>query len=148
MTNKYRKKPVVIEAIQLNESGSNISEILNFVNKNKIRFDADKNRYYIVTLEGNMYIELGDWIIKGVNEEFYPCKPDIFEKTYTEIKNLKELDVKMLEIPDYRRKRLKKMSGDLVDYIIKAHPDLFEQDVDFLTQMLNMELKKQFEWFH
>jgi hypothetical protein len=40
------------------------------------------NSFYIPTLEGNMKAQMNDWIIKGVNGEFYPCKPDIFEKTY------------------------------------------------------------------
>lgn len=55
---KYRKKPVVIEAYQ-----------------------TDKERD-IVTLEGTMHANIGDWIITGVHGEQYPCKPDIFEKTY------------------------------------------------------------------
>jgi hypothetical protein len=55
---KYRKKPIVIEAIQVQE------EVI------------------IETLEGNMRASIGDWIITGINGERYPCKPDIFEKTY------------------------------------------------------------------
>lgn len=58
---KYRKKPVVIEAYQTDK------EII------------------IHTLEGDMKADVGDYIIKGVNGEFYPCKPDIFEKTYEEV---------------------------------------------------------------
>jgi hypothetical protein len=47
-----------------------------------VEFDEDVDRPYVITLEGPRYVSNGDWIIKGVNGEFYPCKPDIFEKTY------------------------------------------------------------------
>lgn len=47
--------------------------------------DADNPYMYIETLEGTMKASVGDYIIKGVNGEFYPCKPDIFEKTYEEV---------------------------------------------------------------
>ena len=74
---KFRKKPVVIEAIQFN--GNNMCECLKFINGNHIFED---NNLKIKTLEGNMIVSTDDFIIKGVNGEFYPCKPDIFEKTY------------------------------------------------------------------
>ena len=45
----------------------------------------DKGGFYIPTLEGNMKANIGDYIIKGINGEFYPCKPDIFDKTYEEV---------------------------------------------------------------
>lgn len=87
---KYRKKPVEIEAIQFD--GSNAMAIIEWVNDNTPGFDkSDSNTwgisfYYgefkIRTLEGEMTGRKKDWIIKGVNGEFYPCKPDIFEKTY------------------------------------------------------------------
>lgn len=59
---KFRKKPIVIRA---------------FLN--------NARPMQIKTLEGTMTAEIGDWIIEGINGEFYPCKPDIFEKTYEEI---------------------------------------------------------------
>jgi len=77
---KFRKKPVVIEAIQYQREG-NIFEVQDFVGES-LKYNPDDNEYYIITLEGNMKCSKGDWIIKGVNGEFYPCKPDIFEKTY------------------------------------------------------------------
>ena len=89
---KFRKKPVVIEAIQWN--GKNFDEIANFTNDNhghkKAYEDAEEGsiktgKYYIQTLEGLMEASKNDWIIKGVNGEFYPCKPDIFKKTYEAI---------------------------------------------------------------
>lgn len=76
---KFRKKPVVIDAIQWN--GNNIEYIEKFYDKQEPLFvHADELK--IQTLEGEMTASNGDWIIKGVNGEFYPCKPDIFEKTY------------------------------------------------------------------
>jgi hypothetical protein len=78
---KFRKKPVVIEAIQWN--GKNYSEVNKFFGCDK--FISDGDRVVIRTLEGRMLAEVGDWIIKGVKGEFYPCKPDIFEKTYEKV---------------------------------------------------------------
>lgn len=79
---KFRKKPVVIEAEQFTEENKN--RAFNFVRCNHFA-DWDENgkpTLRIQTLEGEITASLGDWIIKGVNGEFYPCKPDIFEKTY------------------------------------------------------------------
>ena len=76
MINKYIKKPMIIEAIQW--LGDNQTEIQEWAG-DEVTFG---DRPYIHTLEGNMYISLGDFIIKGLNGEFYPCKPDIFIKTY------------------------------------------------------------------
>ena len=81
---KYRKKPVVIEAVRW--TGRNLQEIIDFCGSENIgpierRIDFD---LIIKTLEGDHKALRGDWIIKGVNGEFYPCKPDIFEKTYEE----------------------------------------------------------------
>lgn len=76
---KFRKKPVVIEAIQY--TGKNVEEILAFVNTQEIE-EALGGGITIHTLEGNMRADRNDWIIKGVKGEFYPCKPDIFAATY------------------------------------------------------------------
>ena len=74
---KYRKKPIVIEAVQF--TGDNHEEIKEFGAQG---FNAGIRNMVIKTLGGEMTALSGDWIIKGVNGEFYPCKPDIFEKTY------------------------------------------------------------------
>lgn len=87
---KYRKKPVVIEAIQW--TGLNLKEIMEFVGKDLECNIIDTVPYVFMkihTLEGAHECATGDFIIKGVNGEFYPCKADIFEKTYEEIKDLK-----------------------------------------------------------
>lgn len=74
---KYKKKPVVIEAIRF--IGSNYEEIREFIGQNTLCSDLS---IVISTLEGDMVAQKGDYIIKGVQGEFYACKPDIFEETY------------------------------------------------------------------
>ena len=75
---KFRKKPVVIEAVQY--TGKNQNEVADFYPEVSGAFGSRK--IFIRTLEGNMEATPGDWIIKGVKGEFYPCKPDIFDATY------------------------------------------------------------------
>ena len=78
---KYRKKPVVIEAIQVDSHDfDGLLEIVKW--SGGIPVDEDDHVIAIDTLEGRMFADHGDWIIKGVKGEFYPCKPDIFEATY------------------------------------------------------------------
>ena len=83
MIKRYRKKPVVVEAIQW--TGDNKVEIQQFMN-----CYLDENTILrhltIPTLEGKHIASEGDYIIKGVNGEFYPCKPDIFKLTYEEVR--------------------------------------------------------------
>lgn len=78
MFKKYRKKPVVIEAVQYDGT---VQEIVDFVGIRETEMD-EQNRLYIKTLEGDMLVSHGDYVIKGIQGEFYPCKPDIFEATY------------------------------------------------------------------
>lgn len=75
---KYRKKPMIITALKW--TGENQEEIKNFVKQNM--FFTSNGDLYIETLEGEMRAPPGDYIIRGVDGEFYPCKPQIFEKTY------------------------------------------------------------------
>ncbi len=89
---KYRKKPVVIEAVQLR--WDTWDEMCEHAGVGKLedgrpqgRQDGEKIGLEIPTLEGVMYASEGDWIIKGVKGELYPCKPDIFEATYEEVPN-------------------------------------------------------------
>ncbi|NBH24666.1 hypothetical protein D3Z60_02380 [Lachnospiraceae bacterium] len=82
---KYRKKPVVIEAVQFKDDSADTIIALQEFMQSDVRVSyADPNNpvLKIETLEGVMDASIGDFIIKGVNGEFYPCKPDIFEKTY------------------------------------------------------------------
>lgn len=82
---KYRKKPVVIEAVKW--LGYNLSEIKDFAGDN-VALDKRTNELFVQTLEDGLngqakhVATVGDFIIKGVHGEFYFCKPDIFDKTY------------------------------------------------------------------
>jgi hypothetical protein len=91
MRKLWRKKPVVVEAVEW--TGSNLREVIDFIGLNPsavkwtweeyeevVRADGLK----IFTLEGPLMATIGDYIIKGINGEAYPCKPDIFAKTYEE----------------------------------------------------------------
>ena len=80
---KYRKKPVVIEAQQFLPGSSDASDELPFAKERVCCLGPEG--WYVETLEGNMHISDGDWIIRGVKGEYYPCKPDIFEATYEKV---------------------------------------------------------------
>lgn len=84
----YRKKPVIIEAIQLKDLDTlTLMLIQEFVGLANDKVLAVSDGVLINTLEGTMKASIGDFIIKGVEGEFYPCKPDIFEKTYEKVGN-------------------------------------------------------------
>lgn len=77
---KFKKKPVVVKAWQ-NTLENRLKSVPEEIKT--LSFEAKDDIYYsIETLEGKMTANPGDWIIQGVNGELYPCKPDIFEKTY------------------------------------------------------------------
>lgn len=78
----FRKKPVVIEAVQWLGDMDPINQLMG----EEAPLVAANGSLYIETLEGVMEAKPNDWIIKGVSGEFYPCKPDIFEKTYEAVK--------------------------------------------------------------
>lgn len=93
---KYTKKPVQIEAVIW--TGKNLFEVITFTNgkpdiSSNIAMDKWQDYVNLVkdkglkiyTLEGTMMADIGDYIIKGVKGEFYPCKPDIFKLTYDEV---------------------------------------------------------------
>ena len=82
---KFRKKPVVIEAIKwINGDNDSLKNILAMGCQPEFAADGTPD-LMIPIFEGRMRANVGDWIIKGVNGEFYPCKPDIFEKTYDKV---------------------------------------------------------------
>lgn len=100
MIRKFRKKPVVNEAMQWDGTAKDASRIIDWIFKSGVRTaryhepeqygDCGAIKYtppqlHIDTLEGTMVASVGDWIIQGVSGEHYPCKPDIFEKTYEEV---------------------------------------------------------------
>ena len=76
---RYRKTPVVIEAIRW--TGTNCIEMDDFSGGLENTYHK-AGKFFIRTLEGTMVADEGDWLIRGIQGEFYPCKPDIFEATY------------------------------------------------------------------
>ena len=85
---RYRKKPVEIEAMRwvVGMSDSYIQSVFDWLENGNCNYEpAGNGGLSIITLEGTMRADDGDWIIKGVQGEFYPCKPDIFEATYDEV---------------------------------------------------------------
>lgn len=88
MTTRYRKKPIEVDAVQFILGESTKAEMLAFVPEANIGapgldFNTTDVRWFVIpTLEGDMHVSPDDWIIRGVNGEHYPCKPDIFAATY------------------------------------------------------------------
>lgn len=79
---KYRKKPVVIDAVQFDGTLDGAYRIQDIYHTIGVETSDKGVRLLILTLEGRMTAEQGDWIICGIKGELYPCKPDIFEATY------------------------------------------------------------------
>jgi hypothetical protein len=84
----YKKKPVVIEAVQNSILKSDLTGTIPAwlieAAVSGVLFERGDEQF-IKTLEGDMKVSTGDWIIRGINGELYPCKPDIFEKTYERV---------------------------------------------------------------
>lgn len=134
---KYRKKPVVIDAWQLTKENVEAG-IPDWIDTEQVSIFGEANAFAeIHTLEGTMQASYGDYIIKGVQSEFYPCKPDIFEQTYEvagsvsnveeDLPALSDLDLatkcfiahscfRKLEIEIYRRALLKQVEGKGVEF--------------------------------
>ena len=89
---RFRKKPVEIDAMLFTGEVDKAFDLMNSHGEPfptarsamHVRGDWSSDAIYIKTLEGEMKVDVGDWIIRGVQGEFYPCKPDIFEATYEE----------------------------------------------------------------
>lgn len=87
---KFRKKPIVIEAVQFLPNSESIDEIMAMASQGQRQVVANHDpsngwSLSIETLEGRMTATIGDWIIRGVGGELYPCKPDIFIATYERV---------------------------------------------------------------
>lgn len=85
---KYVKKPVIIEAMVFRDNVDYLAELSEFMDNKEVRvsYVESEPKLLIETLEGTMSASEGDYIIKGISGEFYPCKPEIFHKTYEEVK--------------------------------------------------------------
>jgi hypothetical protein len=131
---KFRKKPVVIEAIKWN--GENLREIIDFTglhpSAEKWTWDeyaevVSKEGLKIFTIEGPLMASIGDWIIQGVKGEFYPCKPDIFEATYEPVEEFKGRGAAMEAVLENARKSQPdvKVLVEALEEISKMRPEYF-----------------------
>lgn len=82
---QYVKKPVVIDAVQYEDNDISRTVIMQWLGEHETLCRIENGKLVIPTLEGDMSADYGDYIIKGVKGEFYPCKPDIFSATYEEV---------------------------------------------------------------
>lgn len=80
---EYRKKPVVISALKWDGTDECLGVLLHWMNNEVLNLEDKK--LGIETLEGTLEVSVGDYVIRGVKGEFYPCKPDIFEATYEQV---------------------------------------------------------------
>lgn len=134
MINKYRKKPVIVEAVKW--TGLNLEEIKNFVDESLLYNICDGAwevgeapvvvDMQIRTLEGNMSVSVGDYIIKGVQGEFYPCKPDIFKETYETVSMVSDNDRTTVPMSQYIK--LKNKNKKLRNTINKLKRELEVED--------------------
>lgn len=94
---KFRKLPVVVDAVQFTgDNWDELSEHFGDFEVDSVWVDGDN--LVLVTLEGEMTAKVGDWIVRGVKGEFYPCKPDIFEQTYERVFSDEEIEAGYREL--------------------------------------------------
>ena len=128
MARVYRKKPVTVEAVQW--TGENHAEMCDFIDPEVFEI-FPRVGLVIHTLEGDHHASPGDYIIKGVNGEFYPCKPDIFAKTYESatltppnepltIQQLREMDGEPVWFDTIKRWGIVKVCRDGVFVLTKS----------------------------
>ena len=139
---KYRKKPVEIEAVKFDGTDESVEWLLPQLKSGEIGRAC--NKLYIKTLEGVMEAKVGDYVIKGVNGEFYPCKPDIFEKTYEKIEDDDLLNEKPIFFEDLKNGYTKAYTKSDIDMLIKYNKRLKEELL--IERTLNeAEFKKQLD---
>lgn len=103
---RFRKKPIVIDAVQFDGTEESILKIMQLNRpvgggaSRPVDVDHGGKTLFIHTLEGKMEASLNDWIIRGVKGELYPCKPDIFEATYERVLFTEEMDGLMKDLND------------------------------------------------
>lgn len=133
MARVYRKKPVTVEAVQW--TGENYAEMCDFIDTEVFKI-IPRMRLVIHTLEGDHHASPGDYIIKGVNGEFYPCKPDIFAKTYENailtpltLEQLREMDSIPIWVVDTTINRREWCYWkDELAYSCEDHPEYYDPD--------------------
>lgn len=140
----YRKKPVVIEAVQY--TGKNQNEISEFCPSIAGAIGSDS--LFIATLEGEMEASVGDWIIKGVKGEFYPCKPDIFAATYGDASS--EPADNSDEIGEWVKKATTLLSDAIGggSEMFRRHGDKYRIDPEFVAQYIRKRREDHHEAMH
>ena len=82
MVRKYKKVPVVIDAIQYTGDEENVKEVQKFLEDGNWKYEVKGEVVIVQTLEGDHNLVKGNYLIRGIKGEYYPCRKDIFEKTY------------------------------------------------------------------
>ena len=141
---KYKKKPVEVEAIHFYYNDEESSKELNEFCGSHIKKGSEKQSptLFVKTLEGNMRISDGDYIIKGVNGEFYPCKPDIFIKTYEPIDTTFGFGTAIELLEQGKLIRRKGWNGKGM-FIIKQVPATINREIIPVMQSLPEAAKKE-----
>jgi hypothetical protein len=154
---QFTKRPVTIEAIQFADDADTISNIHGFLGADETCISYENPEapvLKIVTLEGMMTAQVGDWVIKGVKGEFYPCKPDIFEATYERAES-SDFKCRLLVETQETAARLNKLNTFMAS---DNFPKLPREDKDLLysqqrvmskyVQILGKRLERAGQQFH
>lgn len=124
---KYRKKPVVIEAFQydgdlINSNG--VPYVPEWMLEAPHYYDGEPPcELYVKTLEGDMHVSVGDYVIRGINGEIYPCKPDIFVKTYEQANSSQDGEQVFLTDDE-----IYKISGVFQNHYCESLKEIAEED--------------------
>lgn len=148
---KYIKKPVAIEAIQVVDTKPETITMISKFMGGCCTEDSGEGFFILIeTLEGTMRAGIEDWIIKGVNGEFYPCKPDIFEKTYTKFEesHIGRMKIEVQELEEKYKKlhefMVTKKFCELEKYqrqLIASQEMLMEGYIDILHKRIQIDEK-------
>lgn len=137
---KATKKPVTIECVKWD--GENLEEVQNFCGISYIGGGKDDDKKLVIsTLEGDMLASVGDFIIRGVKGEFYPCKPDIFEQTYDIVESA--------AIPEYRfdsdeRKVSRVTRGKKVPNVAGSTPAIRDKKLETTKMPTQKEYQEEY----
>lgn len=145
---KYRKKPVVIEAFQydgdlINSNG--VPYVPEWMLEAPHYYDGEPPcELYVKTLEGDMHVSVGDYVIRGINGEIYPCKPDIFVKTYEQANSsqdgvINQINIKrshFMNLPKVEINMLKRANVQIINMLFK----LKKKSLSYLRNTLTFDL--------
>lgn len=151
MNTKYKKKPVVVNAFQMTtKRRENNSDWPDWLHKawNEKEKDAgslwcvhtkDKDTFFCGTLEGMHKVSINDWIIQGIKGEIYPCKPDIFELTYEDAKEI-HWTIDSIKEKSNRRKRALRELNKKIELLSKSEQLLQRDSTTHKNKIYNLEM--------